>query len=269
MKNMYKLARIVLITAIVAFMLVQLSGCKPKAVLLYDDSNNHFAALALDELAYSYTTVTTIEDFATALLSQKWDLIVADNPYYGDTSFGTGAILYDFVTKGGRLVISSWQTTINSSWPLWEELGSDVDGLEYLVPMTIFKLQPAHTIWNEPNALPHLWLEFGDDEEYTSHGFPGSEIGDGDILAVFDANAPTTTGALFIANSGRTIYNAFLLDDGIEGGLPMDRDGDGMGDSIEYWMNEISFVAAQSGKSVMPVLPAASFGVSEGAEANN
>ncbi len=105
--------------------------------------------------------------------------------------------------------------------------------------------------------------------EYGTHGFPGSETGDGDILAVFDTDNPTTTGALFIANNGRTIFNAFLLDDGIEGGLPMDRDGDGMGDSVEYWMNEISFVAAQSGKSVMPILPLGGVGISEGAEANN
>ncbi len=60
---MYRFVRTVLIVAIVAFMLVQLSGCKPKAILLYDDSNSHFAAEALTELAYSFTTVTTMEDF--------------------------------------------------------------------------------------------------------------------------------------------------------------------------------------------------------------
>lgn len=60
-----KTSKILAIFAILFFMMINMAGCKPKAVLLYDDSLYHFAAEALDRLNYAYTATsdwTTFND---------------------------------------------------------------------------------------------------------------------------------------------------------------------------------------------------------------
>jgi len=230
---------------------INLSGCGPKEVLLYDDSTNHFARTALDRLNYAYLEVNTWGEFVTAFQAKAWDLLVMDNPSAPDPESGGLPLIDDFVTRGARAVISTMNIGQYPSMALWATLGYHKEGESSLIPKSIYKINATETIWKRPNAAPELIFADADDN-YSKNGFPGSTVGSGVILAVFSVMTPATNAALIEANEGRTLLNSFLLDDGVHCAVPIDTDGDSVADSVEWWMNEIRYVSSQPGESIMP-----------------
>lgn len=244
-------------TAVVIGMLLVIAfgmaGCAPKSVLLYDDSINHFAAEALNRLNYNFETVTTMEDFVEVFKAKEWDLLVMDNPLLVDGETGALVLMNDFVTKGAKAVVSSMNI---ASWPsmgIWSSMGYHYEGTPNTAPRSVYIVNPGLSIWKRPNALPELDFDSADDS-HVYNGFPGSEVGDGQILAVFSTITPATNAAVISANDGRTILNSFYLDDGEESNIPIDSDGDSIADAVEWWMNEISYVASRPGEVVKPEL---------------
>jgi len=255
-----KTSKILAIFAILFFMMINMAGCKPKAVLLYDDSLYHFAAEALDRLNYAYTATSDWTTFNDAFQASEWDIVVVDNPNRADTTLVAEALMYDYITKGGRLAISSWMLSWDWDNALWNALGYAHAGPTEYSPRPVYKTKGPNRLWTSPLAIPDLNFA-GADDNYGTNCYPGSVFGDGEILAVFDKSSPETMGALFVANDDRTILNAFKFDDGIKGGVPIDEDVDGLADSVEWWINEIRYINASCGKSVMPVAPAVQSGL--------
>ena len=253
MGNVRFVRKAAIFIALSAFAL-SLAGCGPKEVLLYDDSGNHFAAEALNRLNYRFTTVTTMEDFVGVFQSKAWDLLVMDNPSLVDGQTGALPLVDYFVTHGAKAVISTMNIR---QWPdltLWASLGYRSEGFPNLAPMPVYKVNPSFPLWRSPRSAPELDFE-GADDLYVNNGFPGSAIGSGTILAVFSKITPATNAAVISANDGRTILNCFLLDDGARSSIPINTDGDSIADSVEWWMNEISYVASQPGVQVKPGPP--------------
>ena len=230
---------------------LSLSGCGPKQVLLYDDSENHFAREALERLNYAYIEVDTMGEFITVFPSKAWDLLVMDNPTAPDPESGALPLINDFITRGARAVISTQNI---GTWPgmaLWANLGYQKEGDSNLIPKSIYKINPTEAIWERPHTAPEL-IFTGADDNHPTNGFPGSAVGSGVILAVFSTTTPATNAALIEANEGRTLLNSFLLDDGVYCGEPIDEDDDSVADSVEWWMNQIRSVVSQPGESIMP-----------------
>ena len=131
-----------------------------------------------------------------------------------------------------------------------------LNNLQSAIPtlMPAYKLDSSLSLWRRPKSAPELDFE-GADDLYGDNGFPGSAIGTGTILAVFSKVPPDTNAAAISANDGRTIMNCFLPDDAIKGSVPINTDGDSTADSVEWWMNEIGYVASQPGVKVKPEPP--------------
>jgi hypothetical protein len=159
----------------------------------------------------------------------------------------------DFVTRGARAVISSVNIGYHPSMHIWQTLGYHKEGETSLIPKSIYKINSTETIWERPHAAPELDF-LGADDNHMTNGFPGSATGSGVILAVFSVMTPATNAALIEANEGRTLLNSFLLDDGVYCGEPIDSDDDSVADSVEWWMNQIRYVASKPGESIMPEL---------------
>lgn len=264
--------KILMIIILVAIMVIAQPACKkfikPVAVLLFDESINGFAEDALDNLAIAYTKVTDYSVIVSVLESAEWDLIVFDNP---NRSIGNAySLLYDYVTRGGRLVISTW--TLNNGHQLWGSLGyTYVETLDSKAD--VLRLNKLSSLWRDPFATTDLDLEVVADNYYSTNAQPGSASGSGELFATFETGNPSK-GAVFVANSNRTILNAFLLDDAaiITEGIPsdlLDSNGNGIPDGEEWWTNEIKFVCSNPGQKVQPVMPASISSIYEDVERNS
>lgn len=249
--------RALLIALFVLLIVVIQPACtkfiKPTSVLLFDESINGFAEAALNNLSIAYTKVTDYGAIVSVLQSVAWDLIVFDNPNQGIENAYT--LLYDYVTRGGRLVMSTWK--LNTTHPLWGALGY-VYSQSLSNKTDVFRLNKLSSLWKDPYTATDLYFASSEDNYYGTNAQPGSVTGTGKLFATFE-EGETTAGAVFIANSGRTILNAFLLDDGAlmpEGVpiYPVDYNTNGTPDSVEWWTNEIKYVCSTPGKKIQPTI---------------
>lgn len=242
-----------IVMVVLAIILIQPSCVrfiKPTAVLLFDESVNKFAEDALDNLAIAFVKVTTQADFNDAFSGAEWDLVVFDNPNFSmSTSY---SLLYDYVIKGGRLVISTWR--LDMVHALWEALGYDYE--ESLTDKTdVLRMNKLNPLWWNPFITTDLYFANAEDNYYITNAQPGSATGTGTQYATFEVGNPAK-GAVFVANAGRTILNAFLLDDGcVDSGGAVDSNSNGTPDSEEWWTNEIKYVCSRPGEKVKPVMP--------------
>ncbi len=224
---------------------------KPSAVLLFDESVNGFAEEALENLAIASVKTTNQTDFNDAFSGAEWDLVVFDNP--NSVTSASYGLLYDYVTKGGRVVISSWQ--LNNGAALWEALGYDY-GSNVNIKVDVLRLNKSDPLWRNPFRTTDLYFANAEDNYYTVNSQPGSATGTGAQFATFEEGNPAK-GAVFVANAGRTILNAFLLDDGVDSlDVPVDSNANGTPDSEEWWTNQIKYVCSRPGEKIQPVMPA-------------
>lgn len=261
--------RLILAFALVLLIALAQSGCvNQMPILVYDDSMTNFAQTALDNLMYSYTMTTGEEEFQEALTSRAWGLVVFDNPNMG-ISWNVLSLLEDYAANGGRLVASSWNVGNMPSHGLWAALGYSYTSTYYNLN-DVNRLSDIEPILDNPLVAPDLLISSVSDW-YGTNGYPGSAIGDGIMIASFNSSTAADQGAVFVANDGRTIFNAFLPSDaydyfGSDGAIDSNRNG--MADAMEWWLDEISYVSAQPGKNVKPsaVIP---MGTSKGIIGNN
>ena len=216
----------------------------PMKTLFYDDSYvAHFAKQALTNLEQSFTEIGEEDDFNTVLTSQAWDLIVIDNP----TNFlddSTLTLLKEFVESGGRLAISTWLSHVFPSHPLWATLGSTSGRAPDGAVHPVYRWASTHPILATPNSVP----DFTEMQNwYGVDTFPGDATGTGTALAGITTGPAANSATLFVANNGRTIFDAFLLDDAVWGGVPNDVDHDGKADAVELWENQIHFLSKTTG----------------------
>lgn len=149
-------------------------------------------------------------------------------------------------------MISTWR--LDTGHALWEALGYDYT--ETLTDKTdVLRLLKLDPLWRNPFRAPDLYFADAEDGYYTTNAQPGSATGTGTQYATFEEGDPAK-GAVFVANAGRTILNAFLLDDGVNSSdEPVDENSNGTPDSEEWWTNEIKYVCSRPGEKIQPVMP--------------
>lgn len=245
--------RLILAFALIMLIALVQSGCvNQMPILVYDDSNLNFAQTALDTLMYSYTTTTDEDIFQDALTSREWGLVIFDNPNM-NISPDLLTVLEDYVARGGRFIASSWSIGNYPGHGLWAELGYSFTATYYNLN-DVNRLSVEEPIIDSPFVAPDLIITSVTDM-YGTNGYPGSAIGSGRAIASFNSSTAADQGAVFVANDGRTILNAFLLADAYDYYGPngaIDTNDNGMADAMEWWLDEISYVSAQPGKNIKP-----------------
>lgn len=248
--------RIAALVSVLLIMVLMQPGCAKRMAILYlDDTFHNFAGAALDRLHFAYTRVVSGTDFTDAIHSQAWDLVIVDcfeAVFPSDYAYD---YMQDFVEKGGRLIITTQHLNTHASF--WAVLGYDYVSSED-EPKVVWPVDSSDAIWNEPNDMPSSipFNQADDPVLRTTNVFKGNATGGGTVKAVFTSvnPAPSGEGAIFVANSGRTIVNAFYLDDADNLNVPLDFDYDGIPDAVECYMNEIIYVRDAGGESVLPEL---------------
>lgn len=264
----------IMAAAIMVFAMVALQpGCLGGMDILYFDGTFHdYIGQALNRLHYRYDRYALPADFQDAITSKPWDLVIIENgPGYTLDQLGD-EFLEELVDGGARLILSSHDLEDYPS--LCSKLGFIYGGWqEYLFPgnyspVPVFRIEGDEwaDLWEEPNNLPgnslpmNMAYDYYDPDHDIPNAFYGTATGTGRMVATYygAANPPDDTAAIVMANSGRTILNAFYLDDaswwdntkGID--VDIDIDADGVPDAVEWYMNEIYFVRKAGGISVQP-----------------
>jgi len=246
---------------IVAMIIMLQPGCSKKmAILYFTDSDNDFAGEALDRMNYAYTRVYSITDFAIFGQDEEWDLVVFDNRFPSaieDLQELVISMLFYFQQQGGKVILTSNTLADADLETLWSTFGYQHE-YSNLTPISVYRIEPDSEFWTEPNDVPDLnFAAVTDIYGSAANAFKGSAVLSGIKMATFNSSnhADANAGAIFKANSGRTILNAFFLDDAVEGGVPIDSDADEIPDAVEWYMNELAAIEKVPGEKVKITFP--------------
>lgn len=257
------LFKIMMITFLLVSVVLLQPGCtKLMAILYFDNTVFNYAGKALDRLHFSYLKTANNSTFHTALTSQPWDLVIIDS--IADYSLHDLDIplLEELIDGGARMIITIHDMDEDASF--WAKLGFVYEGpMDYLGdyrPAPVWTIHDAlwEQLWDEPNnvasSIPMNQADDGLDVNHTiPNAFKGSVAPGGYMVGKYVSGTPDPDeGAVFMANDGRTIVNAFLLDYADFNNVPLDFDHDDIPDAIEWYMNEIVFVRDAGGVSVQP-----------------
>lgn len=258
-----RIARRFLLLLMLSLVLISAqSGCSGRMrILYYNDTNWNYAGQALDLLGYDYDEAITAQQFYDTFRSKAWDLVIFDNsltdseinPYIEACLLN---IAY-FALSGAKVIITSPVLGKESADSFWELFGYEYAGLSYDEPWSVYRLIPEAELWNSPSIAPDLNPFYAEDSPaHEINAFRGNPVGTGQMIASFNAFVMEDMGAVFKANSNRTIVNAFYMDDFTKADYePVDIDEDGIGDSIEWYMNEIAYLEKTNGLRVKPEVP--------------
>ena len=251
-------ATIVILSAI---MLIQPGCAKKMSIIYFTDSTNNFLGEAMDNMGYKYVTTYSFLDFADAFVNDAWDLVVFDNrhigvlPIYAEPVFQA---LWYYIMQGGKVLISTPYLEESDFEIIWGALGYKYVSSS-AAPINVYRLNAASEFWNEPEEAPDMNFTgatdlFGSGQ---MNAFKGSAYDSGVKMATFNQSIPgdLNSGAVFVANGGRTILNAFFLDDAVRAGLPIDNDSDGTADAVEWYMDELFALEQVPGEKVGPTPP--------------
>mgnify|MGYP001397705606 CR=1 FL=1 len=137
---------------------------------------------------------------------------------------------------------------------MWGTLGSTSGAAPDGDVYPIYRWVAAHPIFSTPNDVPDFTAL--SDAWYGVDTFPGDPTGTGIALAGTTESSEPGKATIFIANAGRTIFNAFLLDDAADdANVANDVDADGKADAVEYWENQIVYLLSQAGIRTVRVAP--------------
>ena len=246
---------------IVAMIIMMQPGCsKRMAILYFTDSDNDFMGEALDRMNYAFTRIYSLLDFATIDQSAEWDLIIFDNrfpspiPGYQEILL---TMLFYYQQQGGKVILTSSELGNDDFAVLLSAFGYEHKATS-LTPISVYKIEPDSEFWTEPNDVPDLYFAGVTDTYGTApNAFKGAAVLSGIKMASFNAanRADLNAGAIFKANSGRTILNAFFLDDAVVGGVPIDFDIDGIPDAVEWYMNELAAIEKVPGEKAKLEFP--------------
>ena len=200
------------------------------AILLYESNSRGYAGDALDLLGLTYTTSTS-SDFTTRVNSAAFDLLVIDMPSTLPSGSWQSAIV-THISRGGRVIMGHWQFQNESALQTAFQAGTST-GLS--TPQSVLRWSSTHPVYTTPYSPPATlrWTTdaWADDGDYLVPRAGGTAI------AGYSASATSTSAAIVVGNSDRTIYNGFLFDS-----FTADDDGDGIRDIVELLANEIQFL---------------------------
>lgn len=253
-----------ILTAILLFSAILLiqTGCTKKLSIIYfTDSTNNFLDEAMDRMGYSYVKTYSFLDFAMAFEQEAWDLVVFDNRHLGVLPIYTEPVfqaLLFYIMNGGKVLISTPYLEYSDYEIIWAFLGYKFVSTSS-VPINVFRINGTSEFWNEPEEAPDMNFAGATDlfGSQAMNAFKGSACDSGIKMATFNQAIPgdLNSGAVFVANGGRTILNAFFLDDAVRAGLPIDSDSDGTADAVEWYMNELFALEQVPGEKVKPGPP--------------
>jgi len=252
--------RTILVVCVLILLAVQ-PGCRRSlAVLYFTDSDNDFAGEALDRMGFAYTRTYSLTDFAGAFVADAWDIVIVDNrhPVIPEGMFeAVATLMYYYHSAGGKILLSTCYLDNDEFEAYWATFGYQHQ-YSSPFPINVFRLESAGDLWTDPNDVPDLDLT-GVTDTYgnAANAFKGSAVMSGSKVATFNEAVPgdPNSGAVFKANSGRTILNAFFLDDAVVGGVPIDSDDDNIPDAVEWYMNELAALEKVPGAKVKPAPP--------------
>ncbi len=206
-------------------------------VLVYTDEPNSYSSLvtpvakALNDLGIKYYITSDASYLNLSLYAGTWAMVIVDNPWFSIGSYYQD--FADYVDGGGKFIMSGFQVDNYPASPLWVSLGFEfaLDAPDSS-PMHIWS--PAHGIFNLPAS-------------YSANNFtPTGDYGDeGDLVTVMEGaalagwttNPAAGNATIVLSNNGRTLYNAYLIDE-----FDGDLDDSTYADNWELWENEIAFV---------------------------
>ncbi len=217
-----------------------LTSSRARTLLYTDDAYSYSpyrtpVSDALNDLGLRFYLTGSSNYFNLSLNIGDWDLVVVDLATYGMS--GTPEYfeeIADYVSGGGRLVMSGYEVDTLPGSPLWPLLG-----FSFLQDMPdealLYIWSHDHPIFTTPN-------DYGATEFVPS----GLYTDDGDLLTVHPNATPLAgyihipdQAAIVVRNDGLTIYNGYLLDQ-----FRGDLDDSTYMDCLEIWENEIAFVMA-------------------------
>lgn len=238
--------------------LTVLPGCRRNlAVLYFTDSDNDFAGKALDRMGFAYTRTYSLTDFAGSFVANAWDIVILDNRHPAipeDMFMAVATLMFYYQQAGGKILLSTCYLDDDDYEDFWATFGYQHQ-YSSLFPINVYRIDAAADLWTDPNDVPDLDFT-GATDTYGGavNAFKGCAVMSGSKAATFNEAVPgdPNSGAVFKANSGRTILNAFCLDDAVVGGVPVDSDADGIPDAVEWYMNEIRALEKAPGEKAKP-----------------
>lgn len=216
-----------------------LTASRAKILLLTNEplSTNYYVtpvARALNDLNVPFALTFNYNYLNLSLYKYNWELVIVDQPYY-PMDFD---IFIDYIDSGGRLIISTFMVDDVPSHPLWAKLGfSFAANAPDSVP--IYPWEPGHAIFSTP--APYGADNFTSFWDYGDEGDLLSVYPNATALAGFTDTIETGNATIVLRNDGKTLFNAYLIDQFIG-----DVDDSTYDDCFELWINEIAFMIYQS-----------------------
>ena len=212
-------------------------------VLVYvdePDSPNYYrtpVSNALNELGINFY-LTFDDDYMNLSLNlYDWKLVIMDNPWKPfDSSVLT--TMNEYVKGGGRLIMSTFRVDLIPTHPLWARLGFEFDS-EQPDSSSLYIWDTTHAIFNLP--VDYGTVKFDPIRDYGDEGDLLRVYPNATALAGYTASETENNTNLVLGNGGKTLYNGYLIDQ-----FTGDLDDSTYVDNFELWVNEITFMWAQT-----------------------
>jgi hypothetical protein len=214
----------------------------PSILIYTDDPTNPAPNTQLDQalqwwgLPYTAIYNGAFSAFETALAGQAWDIVIFANDNNGPPA-STFTALQNYLLGGGTLYLHSWRAQDYAA--LLANMGASAVALDSSPPDPIYKWDPSHPIFTDPEAVPNFTayasVMYGVYGQYLSVQ-PGAAA----IAGYSPAPAPNAA-VLILGNGGRSIFRGCM-----DAQLGIDQDGDGMLDGVELWINTLAYLLSGS-----------------------
>lgn len=191
--------------------IVTLGFAQPTEVVVYYSAcDNSYVRDALTNLGWPYTAYEDAQEAAfQADVADGADIVVYNCPSnYVTTSL---PVLETYVNGGGKLIMSFWDVSSNLGSGLWAAMDMSYIS-EYSTPLPFYSWDPSADVFNNPNVITFP-LTFLDD--WARDGQKLDAITGGLIMGGYTASPQTGEGGMILGNEGRTIFNGFCIDEGV------------------------------------------------------
>ena len=187
-------------------MLLAASAQVHAAAVLYFESgpSPDSATVALGNLGYTVTQVSSNTAFATQVATGAYDLVVIDLPH-GGTDATSDTALATYINAGGRAIHFQWDPSAAIQAAFQVAVAST-----FSAPLDVFAWVSGDPVFNVPNSV--LGLNVVQDGSGTN-GQRVDPVGTAVALAGYTGAPAAGQAAMVLGNDGRTIFNAFSTED--------------------------------------------------------
>ena len=207
-------------------------------ILIYTDEPfvhrlNSPVAKAANELGLKYMITGYDLNLVHYLDEYVYDLLVIDSPW-NDWSPGAIDEITEHIESGRRFIASFYYAHNDPTNALWPLLGFE--------PLSAVPNQADMYIWNAGHPIFNLPNDYAADrfestEDYGTEGTLLHVYANATSLGGMTATAEANQSTVVLGNNGRTLFNAYLIDQ-----FQGDYDNSTYVDNIELWMNELGFM---------------------------